>query len=85
MVTEERLITRPIEQLRLEETVPPAPIHREARSEFSVASLLGRLLVVAVGFGLVFTGWMLMMTVFLVFIGLPMFILGLAVMQTQER
>jgi len=28
---------------------------------------------------------MLVMTVLLVFIGLPMFFLGLAVMQTQER
>jgi hypothetical protein len=41
--------------------------------------------VVALGFGLAFTGWMLMMTVILVFIGLPLFIFGLAVMQTQER
>jgi hypothetical protein len=31
------------------------------------------------------TGWMLVMTVLLVFIGLPMFFFGLAVMQTQER
>jgi hypothetical protein len=85
MLTEERVISRPIEQIRLEEAEPPAPIREEARPEFSVASLLGRLLVVAVGFGLAFTGWMLMMTVILVFIGLPLFFFGLAVMQTQER
>ena len=48
-------------------------------------SLLGRLVVVAAGFGLALTGWMLVMTVLLVFIGLPMFLFGLAVMQTQER
>jgi hypothetical protein len=85
MLTEERVITRPIEQIRLEETEPPAPIRQEDRPELSVASLLGRLLVVAVGFGLALTGWMLMMTVFLVFIGLPLFFFGLAMMQAQER
>jgi hypothetical protein len=51
----------------------------------SVPSLLGRLVVVAAGFGLALTGWMFVMTVLLVFIGLPMFFFGLAVMQTQER
>ncbi len=84
MLTEERVITRPIEQTRLAEADPPAPIRQEARQEFSVPSLLGRLLVVAVGFGLALTGWMLMMTVFLVFIGLPLFFFGLAVMQTRS-
>jgi hypothetical protein len=84
MLTEERVITRPIEQTRLAEADPPAPFRQEARQEFS-PSLVGRLLVVAVGFGLALTGWMLMMTVFLVFIGLPLFFFGLAVMQTQER
>jgi hypothetical protein len=38
-----------------------------------------------VGFAIAFTGWMLVMSVFLVFIGLPMFFFGLAVMQAQER
>ena len=85
MLTEEHVITRPIEQTRFEEAEPRAPIRQEARPEFSVPRLLGRLLVVAVGFGLALTGWMLMMTVFLVFIGLPLFFVGLAVMQTQER
>lgn len=51
----------------------------------SVPSLLGRLVVVAAGFGLALTGWMLVMPVLLVFIGLPMFFFGLAVMQMQER
>jgi len=78
------VIAKPIEQIRLEEAEPPAQIRREARPGFSVATLVGRLLVVAVGFGLALTGWMLMMTVFLVFIGLPLFFFGLAVMQTQE-
>jgi hypothetical protein len=85
MLIEGRVITRPIEQIRLEEAEPPAPIRKEGRPEFSVPSLLARLLVVAVGFGLAFTGWMVMMTVILAFIGLPLFFFGLAVMQTQEH
>ena len=85
MLTEERVISRPIEQHRLEDAPRPVVIPPEARPEFSVRGLLGRILVVALGFGLAFTGWMLMMTVILVFVGLPLFILGLGVMQTQER
>ena len=84
MLTEERTTSRPIEHPQLE--VKPQPqVREEPRPEFSVPNLLGRLLVVGIGFGLAFTGWMLMMTVILVFIGLPLFIFGLAVMQTQER
>jgi len=84
MLTEERVRPRSIPPIRLEE-VGLSPEREEPRPEFSVASLLGRVLVVAIGFGLAFTGWMLMMSVFLVFIGLPLFFFGLAVMQTQER
>jgi hypothetical protein len=58
-----------------------AVVREEPRSEFSVLGLLGRILLLAVGFGLAFTGWMLIMTIILVFIGLPLFIFGLAVMQ----
>jgi hypothetical protein len=84
MLTEDREIARPISPPRLEEE-HPAPVGQEPRPEVSLASLLGRLLVVAVGFGLALTGWMLVMSVFLVFIGFPLFFFGLAVMQTQER
>ena len=84
MLTEERTTSRPIAPPQLE-AVHLAPAPEEPRPEFSVLDLLGRLLVVAIGFGLAFTGWMLMMTVILVFIGLPLFIFGLAVMQSQER
>ena len=83
MLTEERTISRPIQLPQLEHQ-RTAPVQEEPRPEFSVPSLLGRLLVVGVGFGLAVTGWMLMMSIFLVFIGLPLFIFGLAVMQTQE-
>jgi hypothetical protein len=46
---------------------------------------LWRLVVVAMGFGIAITGWMLILTVFLSFIGLPLFMVGLALMQSQER
>jgi hypothetical protein len=86
MLTEERTTSRPIAPPQLEGVhTAPAPAPEGPRPEISVLDLLGRLLVVAIGFGLAFTGWMLMMTVILVFIGLPLFIFGLAVMQSQER
>jgi hypothetical protein len=47
--------------------------------------LLWRLILVGVGFGIALTGWMLILTVFLSFLGLPLFIFGLALMQSQER
>jgi hypothetical protein len=85
MLTEERVIARTIPPVRLDETERSAPARQDPRPKFSVPGLLGRLFLVAIGFGLAFTGWMLMMTVILVFIGLPLFIFGLAVMQAQER
>lgn len=42
-----------------------------------------RIVLVAVGFGLVALGWGLIMSVLLAFIGLPVFILGLALMEAQ--
>jgi hypothetical protein len=43
------------------------------------------LILVAIGFGMALTGWFLILTVFLSFLGLPLFIFGLALMQSQER
>jgi hypothetical protein len=37
------------------------------------------------GFGIAVTGWMLIMSVLLSFLGLPLFMFGLALMQSQER
>ena len=79
MQTEERVVARPIQPLRLEGL--PTSVREEPRPEFSVLNLLGRVVVVAVGFGLALTGWMLTMSVFLVFIGFPLFFVGLAVME----
>lgn len=46
---------------------------------------LWRILFVVMGFALATTGWALIMTAILSFIGLPLFILGLALMQSAER
>jgi hypothetical protein len=47
--------------------------------------LIRRLFWVSVGFGVMVTGFALALSVFLVFIGLPLFVLGLALMQSQAR
>jgi hypothetical protein len=47
-------------------------------------SILWRLVLAAVGLGIAFAGWSLIMTAFLSFIGLPLFIFGLALAQAQE-
>jgi hypothetical protein len=47
-------------------------------------SILERIVLAFIGLGIALLGWTLMMTVFLVFIGLPLFIVGLAIAQAQE-
>jgi len=47
-------------------------------------SILVRIVLALIGLGIALLGWTLMMTVFLVFIGLPLFIVGLAIAQAQE-
>lgn len=48
-------------------------------------SLLWRIILVMVGFGIAITGFALILTALMSFIGLPLFIFGLALMQAQER
>jgi hypothetical protein len=62
--------------------VPTAP--RPAPSVVE-PNLLWRLVLALVGFGLAMAGWALVLTVFLSFIGLPIFMFGLSLMQAQER
>jgi hypothetical protein len=78
MLTDQRVITVPIEQIRLEEAEPPAPIRREARPEVMVPDFLARVIFVGVGSAIWVTGFMLMLSILLVFIGLPLFFFGLA-------
>lgn len=40
---------------------------------------------IVIGFSLAVLGWTLVMSVLLAFIGLPLFIFGLALMQAQEN
>jgi hypothetical protein len=47
--------------------------------------LTWRILLVVGGFAVATTGWALIMTAILSFIGLPLFIVGLALMQSAER
>ena len=53
-------------------------------SAAQIRSVLRRLALAFVGFGIAMLGFSLMLTVFLVFIGLPLFIVGVAIMQAQE-
>ncbi len=46
--------------------------------------LVWRIGIVLLGAGVAMTGWILVMTVILSFIGLPLFFIGLALMQSQE-
>jgi hypothetical protein len=78
MLTEERVITRPTEQIRLEKAEPPVPIRRGARPEVIVPDFWERAIFVGVGTAIWVTGFMLMLSILLVFIGLPLFFFGLA-------
>jgi hypothetical protein len=46
-------------------------------------SALWRVILLVVGFSMAALGWSLILSVFLVFVGLPLFIFGLALMQAQ--
>ena len=60
-------------------------VRQEPRAEVTVEHLLARAIVVLIGFGIGSAGFMLMLSIFLVFIGLPMFIFGLAVMEVELK
>ena len=50
-----------------------------------MTAMVRTLLRLSIGVALVMTGWALAMSVFLVFLGFPLFFLGLAVMQSRSR
>ena len=86
MITKERLeLERAprIELPRPEPTAATAPETVEV-SGAQIRRFLRRLLLAFVGFGIAMLGFSLMLTVFLVFLGLPLFIVGIAIMQAQE-
>lgn len=69
--------------IRVEPIVPDRDLRSAAPS--GEPGLVWKLVLVAMGFGIALTGWMLILTVFLSFLGLPLFMFGLALMQSQER
>jgi hypothetical protein len=58
------------------------PSPRAASSDIGLG---WRLILVFVGFLVTSIGWVLVLTIILSFIGLPLFMFGLALMQAQER
>ena len=56
----------------------PRQVRQEPRQEVLVPDLLERAIFVGVGSAIWITGFMLMLSILLVFIGLPLFFLGLA-------
>jgi hypothetical protein len=85
MITQERIEAvrprpRPEPEVRVVHAVRPQPTATAAEP-----SLLWRLILVGVGFGVAMLGFTLILTALLAFIGLPIFIFGLALMQVQER
>jgi hypothetical protein len=86
MITKERTTLEAAPTIVLPErqvSAPQAPEVVEV-SGAQIRSVLRRLALAFVGFGIAMLGFSLMLTVFLVFIGLPLFILGVAIMQAQE-
>jgi hypothetical protein len=84
MIAQESLATqraqRPVPQEgRVAEVVP---LRSAAPAE---TSLLWRIILLMVGFGIAMTGFALILTALMSFVGLPLFIFGLALMQAQER
>lgn len=82
MITQERIATQQRPDLELRPS--QASASRSEAPEPELGSILWRLFLAGVGFAIASAGFMLMLSVLLVFIGLPMFIFGLAVMQAQE-
>jgi hypothetical protein len=76
MQTEERVVARPVGPPRLEEQ--PAPARQEPRQEWLVPDFWERAIFGGVGTAIWVTGFMLMLSILLVFIGLPLFFFGLA-------
>ena len=56
-------------------------VRQETRPELEVPDLLERVIFVGVGSAIWITGFMLMLSILLAFIGLPLFFFGLAMME----
>lgn len=70
----------PDQKRRIPQTPPPQPV-----SSSGAPSLLWRLILFFMGLGLLMLGWPLAVSGVGAFIGVPLIIFGLALMQAQER
>jgi protein-S-isoprenylcysteine O-methyltransferase Ste14 len=77
--------TRPGPHLPVQERRIPQKLSRQPKASSGAPSLLWRLILFFVGLGLVMLGWPLAVSAVGAFIGVPLIIFGLALMQAQER
>jgi hypothetical protein len=81
---DERVFAGPAAHPRLEDQHPrledqrPVRVRQGARHDVVVPDLVERVIFVGVGSAIWITGFMLMLSILLVFIGLPLFFFGLA-------
>lgn len=86
MITERELVLERPSPPRVSDRVRRVPERSQQRPATpSEPGLAWRLLMIVIGFSLAVLGWTLVMSVLLAFIGLPLFIFGLALMQAQEN
>lgn len=79
-VAKPRSRSLPRQKLRIPQTRSPQPVSSSGKP-----SVLWRLIFFFVGFALVSLGWPLVVSAVGAFIGVPLIIFGLALMQAQER
>jgi hypothetical protein len=89
MITAERVALDTVYQRPHPEPQRPRPVPQarspEPQPSSEKPSLLWRLILFFLGLGLVMLGWPLVVSAVGAFIGLPLIIIGLALMQAQER
>ena len=78
MQAQERVHQEPRPELRIPDLRTEERVRQEPRPELEIPDLLQRAIFVGVGSAIWITGFMLMLSILLVFIGLPLFFIGLA-------
>jgi hypothetical protein len=78
MQTKERVRQEPRRELEITDLQIEERVRQEPRPELEIPHLLERAIFVGVGSAIWITGFMLMLSILLVFIGLPLFFFGLA-------
>jgi hypothetical protein len=78
MQTIERVRQEPRPELDIPDLQTEERVRPEPRPDLEIPDLLQRAIFVGIGSAIWITGFMLMLSILLVFIGLPLFFLGLA-------